>query len=155
MMRCSNALLRPSYSSNTYILQELSEQHTENHQLLRSIQTSLQATIKSRTITKEMKQLLIVQSLKELFALDNPFDWTAVDEKVLAAEGSNGSSIITTDISPIISTTPVIGQAGAAEGSAVISPIEVIEKAGAAEGSPIATVISPIGLDVKACVPIP
>ena len=134
MMRCSNALLRPSYSSNTYILQELSEQHTENHQFLRCIQTSLQATIKSRTtITKEMKQLLIVPSLKEFFALGNPFDWTAVDEKVLAAEGSNSSSIITTGISPIISTTPVIGKAGAAEGSAVISPIEVIEKAGAAQ----------------------
>ena len=30
----------PPYSSNTYILAELSEQRSENHQLLQSIQTS-------------------------------------------------------------------------------------------------------------------
>ena len=69
-----------------------------------------------------MKQTVIVPpSLKEFFASDNPFNGTVVVEKFHAAEGSNGSSIITTYISPIISTMiPVIGKAGAAESLAVI-----------------------------------
>ena len=101
-----------------------------------------------------MKKNVIVPSLKESFASDNPFDWKAgtaegsaiisstveVFEKVGADEGS-------------ASTVPCIGKTGTAESSAIISsPIEVSEKAGAAEDSPIAAVISPtIGLDVKAC----
>ena len=137
------------YSSNTSILQEL--QRTENNQLLQSIETNYFAFGK---ITKEMKRNVIVPSLKEFFASDNPFDWKAgaaegsaiisspieVFEKVGAAEGS-------------ASTVPFIGKTGTAESSTIISsPIEVSEKAGAAEDSPIAAVISPtIGLDVKAC----
>ena len=140
------------YSSNTSILQEL--QHAENHQLLQSIQTNC---FTFGTITKEMKQIVIVPSLKEFFASDNPFDW-----KAGAAEGS---AIISSTIpfigkataaegSAIISSpTEVFEKTGAAEGSAIISsPTEVFEKIGAAESSPIAAVISPtIGRDVKAC----
>ena len=140
------------YSSNTSILQEL--QHAENHQLLQSIQTNC---FTFGTITKEMKQNVIVPSLKEFFASDNPFDW-----KAGAAEGS---AIISSTIpfigkataaegSAIISSpTEVFEKTGAAEGSAIISsPTEVFEKIGAAESSPIAAVISPtIGRDVKAC----
>ena len=65
-----------------------------------------------------MKQTVIVPSLKEFFTSDNPFNGTVVVEKFMQL---NGSSIITTDISPIISTMiPVIGKAGAAESLAVI-----------------------------------
>ncbi len=145
MLECA----RP-YSGNTSILQEL--QHTENHQLL---QSSIQTKITFGMITSEMKQNVIVPSLKEFFASDNPFDW-----KAGTAEGSSIISTIpfigkagTAEGSAIISSKiPFIGKAGAAEGSAIISsPIEVYEKTGAAEGSPIAAVISPtIGLDVKA-----
>jgi hypothetical protein len=85
-----------------------------------------------------MKQNVIVPSLKEFFASDNPFDW-----KAGAAEGS---AIISSPIE-------VFEKIGAAEDLAIISsPTEVFEKIGAAESSPIAAVISPtIGLDVKAC----
>ena len=137
------------YSSNTSILQEL--QHTENHQPLQSIQTSLCGG----TITNEINQTVIVPSLKEFFASDNPFDWR---------DGTAEGSAITS------STIPFIGKAGAAEASAIISspievsektgagegseiissPMEVFKEAGAAERSPIAAVNSPtIGLDVK------
>ena len=119
------------YSSNTSILQEL--QHAENHQLLQSIQTNFSFG----TITKDIKQNVIVPSLKEFFASDNPFDW-----KAGAAEG----------LAIISSTKPFNGKAGATEGLAIISsPIGVSEKAGAAEGSPAAVISPTIGLDVKAC----
>jgi hypothetical protein len=119
------------YSSNTSILQEL--QHAENHQLLQSIQTNFSFG----TITKDIKQNVIVPSLKEFFASDNPFDW-----KAGAAEGS----------AIISSTIPFNGKAGAADSDQTISsPIGVFEKARAAEGSPAAVISPTIGLDVKAC----
>jgi hypothetical protein len=156
------------YSRSTSILQEL--QHTENHQLLQSIQTNYFTFGK---ISSEMKKNVIVPSLKESFASDNPFDWkagTAEGSAIISstvpfigkAGTAEGSAIISSPIEVFekvgadegsASTVPCIGKTGTAESSAIISsPIEVSEKAGAAEDSPIAAVISPtIGLDVKAC----
>ena len=139
------------YSRNTFILQEL--QHTENHQLLQSIQTSL------RSMTSELKQKVNVPSLKEFFASDNPFDWkagtaegSAIISSTIPVIGKDGAAKGSAIIS---STIPFIGNDGAAEeGSAIVSsPKEFFGKAGAAEVSPKAADISPtiIGLDVKEC----
>ncbi len=138
------------YSSNIRILQEL--QRTEYHQLLQSIQTRLGSMT---LMTLEIKQKVIVPSLKEFFASDNPFDWKAgtaegsaiISSTIIGKDGAaKGSAIIS-------STIPFIGNDGTAEGSAIISsPKESFGKARAAEVSSKAVDISPtIGLDVKEC----
>ena len=144
-----------SYSGDLNPNEVLSEQHP----LLKSIESNLKAEVKIAKLTQEMKDFVIVPMLKEYFALDNPFTSyysstttspIAVVEKVHAAEGSKVSS----KISAIISPLAVIKNDGATDGLAVISPLPVIGKSGAADGSSIAAAISPIGNDSDACVQI-
>ena len=60
------------YSHNSNIGFEL-EKDEENHPIFTSIETNLRAQVNFENLTKEMKHDVILPTLKELFALDNPF----------------------------------------------------------------------------------
>ena len=102
------------YSQNSGIVFELIQSGQE-HPILQSIETNLRAVVKNESLTEEMKRVVILPTLKEFFALDNPFcgrtkgallienaiSPTAVVEKV-----HEGSSTLA-DISPkVVVTSP-------------------------------------------------
>jgi hypothetical protein len=101
----------------------------KDHPLLNVIEDNFATKVNSVTLTQEIKTM-IVQMLKEYFALDNPFNGIA--------EGS----FKTAAVSPMV----VIDNTGATEGTPtadVISHIAASEPTGTVEISPIAAAVSP------------
>ena len=107
------------YSQNSGIVFELIQSGLE-HPILQSIETNLRAVVnesscKNESLTEEMKRVVILPTLKEFFALDNPFCGrtkgallieNAISPTAVVENVHEGSSTLA-DISPkVVVTSP-------------------------------------------------
>ena len=92
------------YSQNSNIVFELED----NHPILKSIETKLRDEVNFEQLSEEMKRVVILPTLKEFFALDNPFCGrtkgvllieNAISPSAVVEKDHEGSSTLA-DISP-------------------------------------------------------